>query len=155
MNIFREWPHNWFGWWREYGERYEDFPSIHSFMDKSWEFEAKDKLINYLMESQALAHSPSGRSCIFNQCRRSKIEYSKKHLMFPGPQTDGVWLWFADLSHYVKYHDIRLPDSMVTHIVSNNFIPQQLASASLQSVAEGLDWPFTNPFLLNRGSFSH
>ncbi len=32
--------------------------------------------------------------------------------------TDGEWVWPQDLSHYVRNHDVRLPDEFVDHVFS-------------------------------------
>lgn len=35
--------------------------------------------------------------------------------------TDGSWMWRKDLEHYVRRHNLRLPDNLLANIRSNNY----------------------------------
>ncbi|WP_313611878.1 hypothetical protein [Chryseobacterium arthrosphaerae] len=50
------WPHRWFGFWKEYGEEYVNFPSIKSFINEAinQNYE-KEKLLNYLKNVDVVA----------------------------------------------------------------------------------------------------
>jgi len=43
-------------------------------------------------------------------------------------RTDGVWVWQDDLAHYVKDHNVALPQEFLTHIKSNNYAVPSLIS---------------------------
>ena len=35
-------------------------------------------------------------------------------------RTDGTYIWPVDLSHYIRYHEIRLPMEFIKHIRTNS-----------------------------------
>lgn len=121
--------YNEFGFWKEYGERYIDSPSIYLYRNKTInESYDKNKLVNYLNSGGIIAVSSKiNFPHIFKD-----IERSGDFLLL----TDGVWVWPEDLADYVLHHDVILPDEWYAYIVRNNF----MVSEEIKSKHEDVDW---------------
>jgi hypothetical protein len=52
----------------------------------------------------------------------------------PHLMTDGVWLWPADLSYYVRRYHVRLPDEFVAHMRARAFRPPGEGEIALSAV---------------------
>lgn len=121
--------YNEFGFWKEYGERYIDSPSIYLYRNKTInESYDKDKLVNYLNSGGIIAVSSKiNFPHIFKD-----IERSGDFLLL----TDGVWVWPEDLAEYVLNYDVILPNDWYVYIVKNHYkIPNEI-----KSLQEDIDW---------------
>jgi hypothetical protein len=59
---------------------------------------------------------------------------------FDGPlscRTDGVWVWWDDLSHYLKEHHLVIPGEMLHNIQANDY---ETPSVTLEQILR-LEWP--------------
>lgn len=118
-----------FGFWKEYGERYIDSPSIYLHRNKTInESYDKNKLVNYLNSGGIVAVSSKiNFPHIFKD-----IERSGDFLLL----TDGVWVWPEDLAEYVLNYDVILPNDWYVYIVKNHYkIPNEIKSQQ-----EDIDW---------------
>ena len=119
-----EWPHRWFGVWKEYGPAFQDCPSIHDFVDH--EVAAgydKVALRRYLTEAEAMA--ATSRICF-------PSPFTGKHtggsICY---RTDGEWVWLDDLADYVDQYDVVLPTAFMRNIEKNNHVPPQVDQATM------------------------
>ncbi|MFI9275271.1 hypothetical protein ACIGXM_31850 [Kitasatospora sp. NPDC052896] len=56
--------------------------------------------------------------------------------------TDGYWLWYSDLAHYVEHYHVALDPRFITHAQANGWTVPQLDDAdllALQAVLLGDD----------------
>lgn len=125
------WPYKWFGVWKEYGKHYENYPSVHGFIDeaKNSKYD-KEQLLRYLRDGHIIA--------------------ATSRINFPNPvtgeviggslcnRTDGKWLWFDDLADYVENNHAVIPDQWYLDIQNNNFIVPEVDA---QQVEATLEWP--------------
>ncbi len=50
-------------------------------------------------------------------------------------QTDGVWLWPSDLSYYVQYYGVAVPDAFLAHMEAGDWRPSALTREELRQLA--------------------
>lgn len=48
--------------------------------------------------------------------------------------TDGCWLWYSDLAHYVGCYHVELDPAFVEHARSNNWAVPQLSDEHLEAM---------------------
>ena len=77
-----------------------------------------DEICNYLLRGVLLIMSPGMTKDFFSL--DGKIIGSGKIL------TDGEWAWHSDLSYYVRYYAVNLPNPFLQHMRKNKNIPQDL-----------------------------
>jgi len=130
VNILDQWPHRWFGIWREYGPAYHECPSARDFVDpEATATYDKARLREYLSKAEVVA-STSRHSfpCPFSGQRLTgSISF----------RTDGRWLWLDDLPDYVDNFDIALPSAFLKNIEQNDYTPPPVDP----SVMKTLEWP--------------
>jgi hypothetical protein len=130
MSIEKTWTHRWFGIWKETGKAYEKCPSIEEFIDPDAASRLDREAVSYYLENAQVVATTSRLDfpcAITGKVFSGSISY----------RTDGVWLWLDDLSHYVREHDVCIPDAMLNTMVKNSFIPPSVAEADI----EKLEWP--------------
>lgn len=76
----------------------------------------KQMVINYLTQGELFAQYRGYSWCRFG-CGVDDSEMGSCEL------TDGEWVWPQGLSHYVRQHNVRLPDSFLSHIKQNKGKP--------------------------------
>jgi len=135
-----EWPHNFFGWfWLTDGdirnalqtleekgllkEPYDDakeslrqsVPFLEDVTDPDWGYPNLLALVRYLEKTpESVCTTAPDMTC----------PLCGENLGNPSVQkTDGVWSWPGSLPHFVKEHDVRLPDSMMEHIEKKLALP--------------------------------
>ncbi len=139
-------PYRWYGWWREDRTGVERdpnvFPSIHDVIDPGYRDPDQRAILNYLQRSRQLTITGGEGYCVLN-CRSSDKQGGVM-------VTDGVWLWFRPLVHYVEQHHVRLPPEMVEHVRQNQFVPQLVEEIDTYELSLMLDWPYPNPIELAR-----
>lgn len=109
----RAWPHNWYGIWADGDEPASELPTLESTIDPSWNPPDKERLVSYLTQSPIVVAGGAIIAC--RLCPRN--------VPMTTFQSDGVWLWPMDLSHYVLYHSVTLPDRLVQHVRNRNYAP--------------------------------
>jgi hypothetical protein len=125
------WPYKWFGMWREYGEHYKKYPSVHDFTDAARNATYdKEQLLKYLRNGYKLVATSriNFPNPVTGEIVGGSICYS----------TDGKWLWFDDLADYVENNHVVIPDEWYRDIQNNNFIVPEVDG---QHVEATLDWP--------------
>lgn len=116
MSILDQWNHKWFGFWKEYGPRYEDCPSVRIFvLPEIASGYDKARLREYLTKGQLIA-STSRRSfpCPFT---------GKRTAGSISTRTDGEWYWLDDLPDYIDQFNVAIPSSWLLKIESNGYVP--------------------------------
>ena len=116
MSILDRWNHKWFGFWKEYGPRYDDCPSVRDFVfpDVVATYD-KARLRNYITTAQIVA-STSRRSF--------PCPYTGKRIAGSiSTRTDGEWYWLDDLADYVDQFDVAIPSTWLRKIEANGYIP--------------------------------
>jgi hypothetical protein len=130
MKELENWPYKWFGFWKEYGEDYNNFPSIISFINNEINSNyPKFQLLNYLKNGHVVAST--SRSAFQNPFT-STIELGEISI-----RTDGKWIWLDNICEFIEYNDLVLPLNFYEDIKGNNFIISQKNSFNLES----LEWP--------------
>lgn len=130
MGSETRWDHRWFGIWKESGQQYSLCPSVYNFINleinKRYDIE---KLVGYLDTGHEVATtSRLNFPCIISGRK------------FDGPltcRTDGVWLWWDDLSHYIKEHGLYIPSKMLENIEFNGYRVPPIEGLDIRT----LDWP--------------
>jgi hypothetical protein len=103
------------GWWEE--ELGSSFPSIRASMNGSYCEDEIKMITSYLSNGLCDFEIGNARTgCLFG-CRVKAETHSSGILT--SPITDGVFVWRADLAHYVQFHEVKLPDIFYTHICNS------------------------------------
>ena len=108
------WPYSWFGSWREFGEGYENFPSVKLFIDPKRNAEYnKEKLIEYLSEGPAVvATSRIAFPPLFQEeVRKGSVSY----------KTDGKKFWLDSICDYILCNNLVIPEKWYNEILANDF----------------------------------
>ena len=128
--ILTSWPHQWYGFWRWEGHDYEELPIIEDAISLSWNPVDKDKIISYLSRSPIVISSMTTSNCLLCTEEVPSLCY----------HSDGLWLWPDSLAHYVRCHNVALPERFAQVIRERGYIPPQ--EAELPDVAvRDLPWP--------------
>jgi hypothetical protein len=131
IDAITQWPHLWFGVWREYGPRYRNCPSAFSFVDAQLNHTyQKAQLIEYLTSAPVWAST--SRRNFPNPFTGEQVGGSISY------RTDGRWLWLDDLADYVAYHELVLPIKWLAEIEERNYSPPEFVD---DEIFEHLDWP--------------
>lgn len=129
-NVIHSWPHQWYGFWRCEGHDYDELPTLKDATNSTWNPVDKEKFIAYLTHSPILISSMTTSNCLLCAEVVPSLCY----------HSDGEWLWPDSLAHYVRSHNIALPDRFVHAIRERSYIPPQ--EAELPNVAiRDLPWP--------------
>lgn len=103
-----------FGFWKELGKSYENFPSIYEYINKeinsSYE---KDKLIMYLRSG--------GIVCVTSGFNFPNVINSKSISGSLAIRTDGLWEWPENLVEYIANFDLCIPNDWYDYISLNKF----------------------------------
>jgi hypothetical protein len=123
----RDWDRYWFGFWGPTDDEPSN-PSIRDFIDPKWRPSDKNRMIEYLVNCPVAVASCAGYSNCLLCSERAEIGCF---------QSDGTWLWPADLAHFVSEHSVVLPQRFVEHMRNRAFNPP----AKLDLPIEDLPWP--------------
>ena len=125
--LLNGWSHRWYGFWRT-AESDSDLPRIEDAVRENIVIDHLDGVVSYLENTPiVLATSGHRTRCLFCDEQIGSSVY----------RSDGVWLWPDDLSHYVRVHEVALPEAFVEHIRNVNYIPPDECRVRL----EDLPWP--------------
>jgi hypothetical protein len=108
MSFFESWQPRWYGLWRDPDEDAEGFPLFEELVDPDWNPKDRDRLIAYLEAAPAVLASEAPAI----ECKLCGVSIGDPSAF----GYDGEWIWPCSLAHYVRKHDLRLPDTMVDHI---------------------------------------
>jgi hypothetical protein len=108
MMLFENWPHNWFGLWKNSEADPTEIPLFEEIVDPDWNPPDLVDILAYLRECPvAITSSPLSGPCPL--CGELLNNLTTQ-------RSDGVWVWPDSLEHYVSRHQVRLPDRMVERI---------------------------------------
>ena len=54
--------------------------------------------------------------------------------------TDGTYCWPEGLTHYIMEHQVRLPDEIVRHILSQSKFPSKKAAQAVEGIETDTTW---------------
>jgi len=86
------------------------WPQVAEFVDEQWDKTERDVVASYL--EQGLALPPHLRQRGFSRCRFCGAVNGSNE------KTDGSYIWPEGLAHYIRSHSVRLPVSVIRHIVT-------------------------------------
>ncbi len=93
----------------------EKLPSPQSLVSTAWQYRRyMDSICKYLDNGRTLVAWRGLSYC--RMCGRSD------EVMGSDCLTDGVWAWPQGLSHYLRAHDIMLPEKFVEHAIKNDWV---------------------------------
>ena len=125
MSLFSDWPGNWFGDWKWSASDDLQSPLFDELVDVTWCPPDLSKIVGYLQSCPAVLTC----STIPEPC-----SLCGEVLMGIGSQrADGVWAWSGTLSHFVSRHHVRLPDRMIEHIRSREYLPPEKGGSRITS----------------------
>ena len=105
------------------------YPDPAWFIDKHWDAQIKAKVIAHLEQGRPMPYTYVGESwCRF----RCDLKTGITHLG-AGEYTDGRYVWPEGLAHYVKHHDVRLPDEVVNFMLSEEQLTYDLESTTFET----------------------
>jgi hypothetical protein len=81
-------------------------------VDPTWAEEDRSNIVEYLSSARDALFFGGPSFCRFGCGLNGCTEKS-----------DGVWMWPEGLAHYVRFHNVRLPDEFLTHMRSRAFSP--------------------------------
>lgn len=124
-----EWPHRWYGRWREDPDaRADEVPGIRDAMGFAWEARELKKVVGYLRSGVIAIASPGIVKSVLDET---------KVIGTPSWRTDGVWLWPDTLAYYVEAHGVCLPPPFIRHIRGNKYSVPAVGENEMKA----LDWP--------------
>lgn len=118
------------GYWHSIDE--SDYPNPAWFIDKEWDETIKAKIAKYLKQGQRMPYASGGRSW----CRFRCGELGMGSLEF----TDGKYVWPEGLAHYVEFHNVRLPDTIIGHFLNNEQVEINFANIGYDNYEIDYDW---------------
>ena len=126
----KRWNHKWFGYWKYKTKKESLLYSIEAWTDEEWSLNDIGKIVKYLNNAPiTLTVTPLGDLiCIY--CGKNLGESSRIH-------SDGIWVWPSSLPHFVRCHNVCLPDEFVDHIRSRNYELPKEEDVNWSN----LDWP--------------
>jgi len=125
-----DWPHRWYGRWKEdaHDTAIEQFPSIIDVSGAEWDEDEIQKVASYLRSGAIAIASPG--------IARNVVD-GTQFAATTSWRSDGVWLWPDTLAHYLERYRIRLPAKLIDHIRANGYVVPTVTEHSLRS----LEWP--------------
>lgn len=106
------------GFWRSLLE--PALPDPAWFVDEQWSETERQQVLAYLIKGRRINYWMGLSWCRF-RCGESD------NYMGACDLTDGTYCWPEGLAHYIENHNVRLPDEIVTHIISQVEFPRSKA----------------------------
>jgi len=119
------------GYWRSLWEPL--LPDPASFVDASWPTAQREIALQYLDQGRVLRSYMGYSWCRF-RCGVSVVEMGASDL------TDGSYCWPEGLAHYVRHHQIRLPESVMQHIEAQPHFPIKQANQVSEITMYDVNW---------------
>ncbi len=117
------------GMFREFGSVKQAEPQESIFDHVSGEpLPDVDRVVAYLKGGHILIDFMDSAADVFDR--------SRQLLGGPTTLTDGDWLWRDDLAHYVRRHNVRLPDDFLRLIRERHYIVPDVDEAVLERATE-------------------
>ncbi len=113
------------GDFRELEHGRPDGPSLRSAVRAQEAPYARD-LVQYLRNGAVLAATTTLARDVLSP---DKAMIGGLHLL-----TDGQWLWYSDLAHYVEHHHVALDRQFIQHAQSNDWAAPELSHVDLSAL---------------------
>ncbi|MEW5816159.1 MAG: hypothetical protein AB1798_12290 [Spirochaetota bacterium] len=94
------------GYWKSEDSPF--WPDPAWFVDSNWDYKERSQVCDYLTSFEPFACYAGLSWCRF-RCKAKCVGCAE--------YTDGIWRWPEGLVHYVKEHDVRLPDEFVKYAI--------------------------------------
>jgi hypothetical protein len=107
----------------EYGR--PDGPSLRAAVRTEGPEHERD-LVLYLRSGSALFCTPSA---VLDVLSSTGAVIGGLHLL-----TDGKWLWYSDLAHYVEHYHVALDPGFIEHVQSNDWTVPELGDSDLDAM---------------------
>ncbi len=91
------------GYWKN--DHHHDLPDPDDYIDAGWDKGERDRCASYLESGEPVMHWRGSA-----QCRICGTKGNGSRCL-----TDGVYVWPEGLPHYLKEHELRLPEVFVLH----------------------------------------
>jgi hypothetical protein len=103
--------------YRELADRRKDLANLPSLKDaaSAQPHVDQDKIVNYLRTGPNFSAMGKVVGDVLNP--------SEKVTLFPGTNTDGLYLWPTELAYYVQKYHVRLPQAFVDRMASLQWQP--------------------------------
>jgi hypothetical protein len=75
-------------------------------VDKNWDWETRDKVIEYLKRGLRTNTYLGFSRCRLCQCPNGSSE-----------QTDGTYIWPSGYVHYLERHQVKPPKAFIDHVL--------------------------------------
>lgn len=122
------WPHRWFGFWKEDGPEYRACPSLSQWPSEALAQNEMARILTFLRGGAVVCVTQVGvRNCVL--CGR-RLSGSRECL------SDGLWLWPGELAHYLEEHGVAVPLPLRKHIELS-----PAPDANRQVDPAQLEWP--------------
>ncbi|WP_212006473.1 hypothetical protein [Chitinophaga sp. HK235] len=120
------WPYQWLGPWKEYGEGYEKYPSIKDFVDHEINAGYDKRLIEYLNNGVIVCVTSgiSFPSPFDGEIKRGTVAY----------RTDGKWLWLDNIADFVVENGLAIPEQWYYEIRERNFIIPDVSDEQIEQL---------------------
>ncbi len=115
------------GEFRELGHGRPDGPSLHAAVRDEGD-QDEPFLVRYLSAGTVVTVSGTGVHDV--------VSPGHEFIGALSLLTDGQWLWYSDLAHYVERYHVTLDDRFVQHARSQDWPPPQLTPAELAEIDE-------------------
>jgi hypothetical protein len=132
MSALDEWPHKWFGVWREMGPNYASCPSIFDWVNPEESSNYKEDLERILIYLRTATVIAATSAAAFPNIFTGENKHGSVSF-----RTDGIWVWLDNLACYVEQNKIALPRNFYLHIKEQSYIPPDASEVK----PEELDWP--------------
>ncbi len=93
----------------------QQFPHPEILVDPNWYPFERDSIVAYLSSGWTHTQWRGLSSCRFMLCGESSVNMGSACL------TDGEWVWPEGLVHYIKTHDVQLPEEFITTMRNYNW----------------------------------
>ncbi|KAB2918214.1 MAG: hypothetical protein F9K23_03465 [Bacteroidetes bacterium] len=125
------WPFDWFGLWKEHDEGFENYPSVHEFVDRS-------------------INSKYNKTSILSYLKSGEVMMCTSAFQFPNPitgkrasktvcyRTDGKRIWFDDIIELIENNDLCLPNSWLQEMMENNYRFRDLTDLDIDAMTSKL-----------------
>jgi len=131
------WPFRGFGYWKEYGGSFHNFPSINDFINPEINNSyKKEKLLFYLRNCYTFA--------ITSRISFPMIFSSEKNIEWLAAKTDGDWWWLENISEMIEYNNLIIPRAFYRNIENKNFIVPKISDSDFELLKNNLDKPIFN-----------
>lgn len=108
-------PYKFFGSFRFSADDDRDMPLLDDWIDKAWDQNERNKVLEYLKKATCLIAAACMSDC--PKCGES---------LGIATFSDGLWVWDSDFIHYIQVHSLKLPSELIVRIQQREYLPPEL-----------------------------